>query len=454
MIDNIKICMDITEETITKDLIDVLLKLHAPIVSDRFKTLDNYYRGKHEILNRFIEDATKPNNKSVVNFCSYITDTLTGFFVGKAVTYTSTDKEYLNMLVKIFKDNDEAAENHDLGHKASIKGQSFELIYLDEDGDTCFDCLDTDGVIMIYDTTIKNLPAAAIRYYTAHDYIADTDMIKIEVYTKENIYYYTDNDGISANGSEPHYFGIVPIIEYPNNRYRRGDFENVISLNDSYNKNNADISNDIEYFSNAYLVLENMSGTTAEDVAKINENRVILTSENGKAYFLTKQLNDQVVQNHRNNLSEDIHKIAYVPDLSKEINSNVSGSALKTKMFTTADIIVNKERKFKKALETRIKLVTTMLNLKGYKKDIKTHEYNYKDIVINFHRNMPVGLYETADDISKMSTVVSQKTLLTEIGIEDVAAEIKQIEEENNSIVDLDNLHDVKVPKVVDVNEE
>lgn len=461
--ENIKVCMDILDENITPELIQTLLDLHAPIISGRFKVLDDYYKGNQEILNRVIDDSTKPNNKPVTNFCSYCSDTLVGFFVGRPVSYTSADKEFLNVLSLVFADNDEQAENHDLGHKASIKGQSFELVYLDEEGNTCFDCLDTDSVIMVYDTSIKSIPLMAIRHYDVHNYIDDTNITKIDIYTKTNIYHYTDDGGIIFDNSEPHYFGEVPVVEYANNRYRRGDFENIITLNNMYNKNVADISNDIEYFSNAYLVLENMNGTTPEDVAKINENRVILTSENGKAYFLTKQLNDQVVQNHRNNLAEDIHKVAYVPDLSKEINSNVSGSALKTKMFTTADIIVNKERKFKKSLQTRIRLITTILNLKGYKENgvnLKTHDYNFKDIVINFHRNMPVGLYETADDISKMSTVVTKKTLLTEIGIEDVQAELDGLEDEKNTMVDLDNLPieppiiEETTPKVVDVNAE
>jgi len=441
--DNIKIVMDVEDADITIELIDKLLELHNPIVSGRFKTLDNYYRGTHDILNRAIEDATKPNNKPVTNFCSYITDTLTGFFVGKPVSYTSINKNYLLQLEEIFKRNDEQAENHDLAHKASIKGQSFELVYVNEESEICFDALDTDSVVMVYDTTIKNKPCMAIRYYTVHDYLEDTDITKIDVYTKTNIYHYTKGEKVKLDSPENHYFKEVPIIEYANNRYRRGDFENIITLNDLYNKNEADISNDIEYFSNAYLVLENMSGTEGEDIAKLKQDRVILTSEGGKAYFLTKQLNDAVVNNHRNNLTEDIHKVSYVPDLSKEINSNVSGSALKTKMYTTSDIIVNKQSKFKKSIQTRIRLITNILNAKA-------NNFVDSDIKINFHRNMPTGLYETADDVSKMSTAVSKRTLLTEIGIEDVDAEMKLIDDENNTMVDVDNLH---TPPVADTNE-
>ena len=179
-----------------------------------------------------------------------------------------------------------------------------------------------------------------------------------------------------------------------------------------------------------------MSGTTGEDIKTINENRVILTSENGKAYFLTKQLNDQVVNNHRNNLSEDIHKVSYVPDLSKEINSNVSGSALRQRFFNTEQTIVNKERKFKKAIETRIRLITKIWNLKN------STDYNYKDIIITFSRNIPINLIELSDSASKFAGLVSKKTLLANMPfVEDVDAELLQLEKEQNANIDLDNLH-------------
>lgn len=443
--ENIKICMDITDEDISKELINILINLHEPIVSGRFKVLDNYYKGNQEILSRVIEDKDKPNNQPVTNFCSYITDVLTGFFLGVPVTYVSKDKEYLAVLTEIFNNNDEQEENHDLGSKGSIKGQGFELVYVDENGNTCFDCLDTESVIMVYDTSIKNIPCMALRYYTVHNYITLIDVIKIEIYTKDNIYHCTKTgDSISMDTVEPHFFGEVPIVEFPNDRYRRGDFEGIITLQDMANKNCADVSNDIEYFSNCYLGISKSEGTTKEDIKIMKEDRVMIFPEGGDAKFITKNINDTAVQNHRDNLSEDIHKMSYTPDLSKEINSNVSGEALKTKTIATSDRIINKERKFKKALQARIRLITKILNLKGYKKDgkdIKTHEYISNDIDINFHRNIPTGLFSTADSISKMSTVVSKKRLLIEVGIEDVDAEMEQIELEQNANVDLENLH-------------
>jgi len=451
LVKSLNICMDITDEDISVELIETFLGLHKSVVADRNTVLDNYYAGEQSILNRVIEDTEKPNNKPVTNFCSYITDTLTGFFVGKPPTYTSIDKEYLGILTEIFNNNNEQEENHDLAEKGSIKGQGFELLYVNEDGEIFFNCLDTDTVIMVYDTTIKNDPVMAMRYYTIHNYITLVDIIKIDLYTKTHIHHYTQAEGNTVlDNIEEHFFGIVPIVEYANNRHRRGDFENIISLQDMFNFNTANIANDIDYFSNCYLGISGAEGTTKEDISVIKSERTIIFPVGGDAKFITKNIQDASVQHHRENLSEDIHKTSYTPDLSKEINSNVSAPALKTKMFTTSDIIVSKERKFKTGIQTRIKLITNILNLKGYiNKDginIKTHDYDYKDIAIKFHRNLPTGLYEDADSISKMATAVSKKTLLTEIGIEDVQAEIEQIELEQNANVDLENLHDTEIP--------
>ncbi|MCD3254376.1 phage portal protein [Clostridium botulinum] len=438
--ENIKICMDIDQqEKLNTNLIQKCIETHQHIVSNRFNVLEKQYEGKHKILNRVIDDPDKPNNKLVTNFCAYVTDILTGFFMGKPITYDSENKEYLKILKDILKNNDETYENHTLAHKSSIKGQAFELVYLDEEGNICFNNLDTDGVIVIYDNTIKHDMNCAIRYYIVKDILDDKNNItKVEVYTKKYIYYYTldDKNKMIFDEQKEHYYDEVPIIEFPNNRFRRSDFEGIISLNDSYNLNYADISNDIEYFSNCYLILENMAGTNKDDIKMINKNRTILTSENGKAYFLEKNINDTITQNHRNNISEDIHKLAYVPDLSKELPANLSGSAIKQKFFPTEQVIINKERMFNKAIQKRLRLITKILNKKG-------HDFNENEIEINFHRNIPVNLVEFADSVSKIVGTVSTKTLLKEmsnyIHIDDIDKEYQEMQKENASL-DLDKI--------------
>ena len=54
---------------------------------------------------------------------------------------------------------------------------------------------------------------------------------------------------------------MVPIAIYKNNEEEQGDFEQVISLIDAYDKMESDSLNDFEYFVDAYLALY---GFTAE----------------------------------------------------------------------------------------------------------------------------------------------------------------------------------------------
>lgn len=435
LIENEKICVANVE--LSDQLINKLLYKHKNIVDNRFTILNDYYKGKHAILNRVIQDKAKPNNKGVTNFCAYATDTLTSIFMGKPITYTIKDSAYKEELIKIFKNNDENSENHTLAHKSSVKGQAFELVYLDENGDICFDSLDTDGIIPIYDTNIRSELSMAIRYYKEKDILTEIETMIVEIYTKDMIYSYIKRDNaLKLISEKPHFFGEVPVIEYANNRFRRSDFEGIMYLNDLYNLNQADISNDISWFSNCYLVLENMDGTTSEDINKLKEDRVLLTGENGKAYYLTKQLNDSVIQNNRDNLKEDIHKMSYIPDLSQELPANLSGSAIKQKWFSTLNVISNKERMFKKALLKRLRLITTILNLKG-------NNFNVNDVDILFNQNIPLNMTEFADSTSKLAGILPDQILfelLNKNGLEidvDRAIELKQ---EQNEGINLDTI--------------
>ncbi|WP_231277331.1 phage portal protein [Clostridium botulinum] len=423
--------MNIDSTNVDTKLITNLIKLHGNELP-RLLELENYYVGNHGILNRELS-KDKPNNKLITNYCSYITDTLVGFFMGSPVTYTSSKKKYLKELKNIFLLNNEQDENIELARKQSIKGTAYEIVYVNDNREISFDVLDTDEVIIVRDTTIKNNISMAIRYYKNHNYATNIDSCYVDVYTSTHIFQYVyEDDILHLIESREHPFNEVPIVEYYNNIYRIGDFEKVISLQDNLNLSNSDLANELNYFRDCYLKLTGLSGTTDDDIEKMKENRVLLLDDkDSQAEFMTKEINDSVIQNHLKNLKEDIHKISYVPDLSQELPANLSGSAIKQKFFNTEQLIVSKERKFKKALQTRIRLITTYLNAIG-------SNYNWQDIDIKFNRNLPVNNVELADAAIKLLGVTSRKTILNHIagyvGIDDVEQELQEIEKENNNL--------------------
>lgn len=388
--------------------------------------LENYYNAKNDILSRTMRDASKPNNKIANSYASYITDTLVGYFVGKPISYNGNDPDILNELQMIFEYNDEADENAELAKNASIYGIAYELLYMN-DNVVRFKSLDPKECIPIFDDTLDNNLLAFIRYYDNYDVVQDKTITIIEVITdKETVRYQTTSTlgSLTFIESYPHYFGMVPVAIYKNNEEESGDFEQVISLIDAYDKLESDSLNDFEYFVDAYLALY---GFTAEpeDIAQMKENRVLLMDEGTSAEWLIKDTSDNNIENIKNRIDADIHKFAKCPNLAdKEFASNASGVAIKFKLLGTENKVAIKERKFKRGLQQRLELLA---NIKG----VLANSFDWRSIDIIFTRNIPANDTDIANMVNTLSGIVSEETLLAQIPfVEDVVSEIERLDKE------------------------
>lgn len=66
----------------------------------------NYYDGKQRIVNREVEDPSKPNNKIVKNYCQCIVDNFRGYLTGNPITYSPNGDNDIDALLEVLKDND------------------------------------------------------------------------------------------------------------------------------------------------------------------------------------------------------------------------------------------------------------------------------------------------------------------------------------------------------------
>lgn len=129
--------------------------------------LYDYYKGNTAITKRVLQDASKPNNKVMNAYSSYIVDTYTGYFLGEPVNYASTDnEELLERITELFNYNDEAAINAELAKDASIFGCAYELMYMDSDANIRFKKIDATKIIPIYDNTLEEELLYCIRTMT------------------------------------------------------------------------------------------------------------------------------------------------------------------------------------------------------------------------------------------------------------------------------------------------
>ena len=415
------------KEELSIEDIQKFIKKHKA-ESIRYIKLQKYYEGKHDILDHTSRDG-QPNNKIVNPYPKYITDMLVGYFVGQPISYTSKEEdELLEDLQAIFDYSDEQEENLELAKICSIKGKAYELLYRDEDARIRFNEFGPDQMFVIYDMTISPSIKFAIRYYDVGE--GNDKITYAEVYDKEVCTLYKGKDSdLSLDQVTPHTFKDVPVVEYVNNKEEQGDFEQVITLIDAYNKAQSNTLNDMDQFTDAYLILVNMAGTDSERIDELKRDRVMLLDDDGDAKWLIKEINDAWVENYKDRVRRDIHKFSYTPDMQDEsFGNNLSGVSIRYKILAMEQIRSNKERKFKKGLQRRIELICNSLSLE---KDIDL----FTDINIKFANTLPQNIYELSQTIKNLSPYLSSETLLNQLPfVENAKEELEKKKAEDEEI--------------------
>ena len=416
-------------EQLTPELLLSLVNRYKLKEVPRLKRLYRYYENNSDIKQRTMSDKSKPNNRIATPFPNYITSTILGYFLGKPVTYQSSNPNLMETVQYIFDTNEEQSHNAKLGVNQSIYGIGYELMFLNEEGEVKFNSLNPTETFLIYDTSIISKPIAGVRFFDIQDYTSESLTMYVEVYTNSNIYHYRlEEDELLLFGEEVHYFNAVPILAYENSDERFGDYERVIDLIDAFDMTISDQQNSLEYFADSYLLISGMD-INDEDIRSMKENRVIITDENGQASFLVKDATTQGLREYQNTLQENIHTFSFVPDMSDEKFSNASGESLKYKLLGLENAVSIKERHFKQSLEERIRLIVNFLNLKG-------HNYDNTDVVVSFTRNMPTNNSDVVEMVTKLKGLISDSSLISLLPfVEDTAYELELLKQQNEDSI-------------------
>lgn len=443
---------------LTAEEIQKYIKKHSALVG-RYRKLQDYYLGNHAILENGAADKDK-DNKLVHAYPKYITDFNTGFFMGQSVKYVAAaldeeeDDRFLEEYQKICNHNNEAKENLTLAKTCSIKGEAYELLWIDDNAQVRFKAIEPDNAFLIYDMSIEDNVKFGIRYYS--EKIDNVTTTYAYVYDDKAMYLYSDE---SSNGLfeleevKPHPFGSVPLIQFKNNKELQGDFEQVISLIDAYNREQSNTLNDMDQFSDAYLALINYGATDEEDIQKMNERRVLLLDSDGDAKWVVKDVNDSWVENFKLRTNKDIHKFSFTPDFADEsFGTNLPGVSLRLKLLTAEELRNTKEMYFRESLSNRMDLIACYLNI------VNNDEVVRNQIQMQFSDSLPQNILELTQIIQNLSQDVSTETRLSLLPfIENPADEMekKADEEQEKNDEDYSKLEELfKSKKVAEEDEK
>lgn len=427
------------DELLQEDVLRNFVSRHKTEQLPRLEMLEAYYLNYNtDILTgkrRKDDLGEKADHRAVHNYARYVSRFIVGYLTGNPITISHNDEETNQKIVQLNDLNDADAVNSDLALNLSIYGRAYEIVYRNSNDKDTFKLLDPKNTFVVYDETLDKNMLAGVRYYTKID--ADNIPTEyIDVYTENKIYYIKIKSGNFEYVEEiKHFYKDVPIIEYLNDQFKQGDFENIISLIDLYDSAQSDTANYMTDLNDAMLAIIgniDLDGDDAKAFRDANMVHIIPSlTDNGSegradVKFLYKQYDVAGSEAYKTRLQNDIHKFTNTPDLNDDSFGGVqSGESMKYKLFGLEQVRAIKERLFKRGLMKRYKLLFNNINLEGMK------SHRYEDMTITFTPNLPKSMMESIDAFNALQDGISEQTRLSLLNfIDDPQEEIDRMNQE------------------------
>ena len=420
------------ERELTTELLQKMINSFLVNVEPKLQKYKKYYDGQQAILNKAYADASKPCNKSVVNYCRNIVDSYCGYLATPSyISYQSEND--IEDIMEILRYNDYQAQDANLLLDALIYGVAAELMYMDNAGQTRFRLINPTQCFGVYDDSLTGDLMYFVRMYKLSDW-DESDTYIVDVYNDLTVKHYTmqgRNGYLTYTNEEQHYFGQCPanIFVMPD---EKSIFDCILSLQDSVNELLSAEIDDYAAFCDAYMILQGVDAD-AEDIAAMKANRVLILPEGATAQYLTKAAQDAQVENILKRLHESIYRIAQCPDFSSEsfVGGVSSGIAIQYRLTGMETKAGKLEAEMKKALQRRVEIICGIASL-------KLGEEVFRDIKIEFKRNIPEDMTNTINLINSLKGSVSDATLLSQLPfIDDVNAELEALQEQKAANLEL-----------------
>lgn len=354
---------------------------------ERLNRLSDTYDGKHEILKRK-KDSSNDLTNVMVNNAKYVTDMNVGFTFGNPIAYTPGKDKNIDPVIDAFDEMSIKKHDRELGKDLSVFGVGYELHYLAIEKDITvpkITCIDPRGMFLVTDDTVEGHPLFAVRYIQKFDLEGEVLGWNVEVYSPQWYIVYRVKNLEFKNPNrlkiKPHFYNAVPVVEFRNNEEKQGDFEQAMSLINAYNVLQSDRINDKEAFIDAILVLYgfNLEETTHFEAGDKNMLEAPAKENGVGAEWLTKTFSEKDVDVLSKSIEKDIHKVTYTPNLNDEnFAGNISGEAMKYKLFGLLQLLVTKTGYFEDGVKQRLQLMENILNVSNAGVDVSGAKVNFK----------------------------------------------------------------------------
>ncbi|MEX3710863.1 phage portal protein [Cytobacillus horneckiae] len=405
--------MDINDEIIKK-----YLRLLRQQQQEK-KTYQDYYEGKFDILKNYAYNDSRSNIKVVINYFRKFVHDEVAYALGNRPAYISMDDDLKALdLVDEHFSKWIRVHNQRLVLEGLKFGESYEVKYTDN---LSFKC----GVLTPMNTLVVERGNIEKKVELAlHEYpegIFDQKN-KLDVYYKNMVYTYhlVSDEKIIFESKRRINFKTPPITVYSPNLDRTSMLDDIKSANDAFCNTLSDLVNEVSDFRQA-LIKVTGGELDDEDIPNMKKKGVINAPAGVTVDYLIKNFNDTFVQNLLNTLEDKIYKAASHMDTNERLQSNLSGSALRSRLISLENKCIILQSQLETIDKSRLKDFFEFV----YKKT--REKFSYNKIKLRLSMNIPVDITSLADSFSKLKEIVPQETLLAQIPfVENPAAELEK----------------------------
>lgn len=427
-------------------------------------TGDAYYDYEHSILNKqrlvigengqLVPDLHLPNNKFIDNQYSKMVDQKVNYLLSKALTFKA-DETYTDALKKVFNKNFHRTLKN-LGKDAYNGGIGWLYPYYDSDGTFKIKKFHPWEVLPFWKDEEHTELDFAVRIYQVSGYKVDRECLYtyVEVYDTNGIHkfewvndslipdyqtYYFDMPD-SEGELIPYNWERVPLIPFKSNNNETSLLKKCRSLQDGINHILSSFGDGME---------ENASGNTILVIKNYDGQNLGEFRRNLAAYKAVKVRTVDGADGGIDSLQIEVNCENYkviLHELKKALISNCAGydvEELKSSgspnemtikaVYSDIDLDANEiETEFQASFEQLLWFVNQHL--------INTGVGNFleSDIDVIFNRDMMVNESQVIADLNASSGILSKKTLIANHPyIDDVDAELEQIETETQESIDM-----------------
>ena len=386
------------------------------------KVGQRYYDGEHDILHYRLfyydadgelqEDKTRSNIKISHPFFTELADQQAQYMLNGDTFVKSDIPELQSELDKVFND-DFTSELTETITSTITKGFGYMYCYKDSKDNFKFENADAMGVVEVRAKDTDDNCKYVIYWYIDKNTKANKKIKRIQVWDKEQIYFYTQaDDGAiveddtedinprphiiyrNTNDDESLYYdtlGFIPFFRLDNNRKQQSGLKPIKSLIDDYDLMACGLSNNIQDSAEAYFVVSGFQGDNLDElIQNVKVKKHIGVDVGGGVDVKTVEIPYQARATKLALDETNIYRFGMGFNSAQIGDGNITNVVIKSR-YALLDLKCDKlEKNLKKFLREMVQVVLDDVNNR------MSTDYQQKDVYFEFEREVITNASDNA----------------------------------------------------------